>query len=379
MGRMSGHPTPSVPRAEIVIDLAAIRHNVRLLRGYTSAQMMTVVKADGYGHGMVEVARAARQAGSQWLGVATMPEALTLRGAGDRGRLLAWLATPGESYADALAADVDVAAYSVAQLREIEAAATDRPARVHLKVDTGLSRGGAPLAQWPALVRAAVDSERVEAVGIWSHLAASDEPTHPANAAQLAVFTEAVAMARDLGMEPEVRHLANSAATMLAPEAHFDLVRCGIASYGCNPAPRVLVDTGLRPAMTVRGALVMTKPILAGTGVSYGHGFIASEPMQVGVVPMGYADGIARHASNTAQVLIGGSRRPLLGRVCMDQFVVEAGGAEAGDEVVLFGAGESGEPTAQEWAEWCQTISYEIVTRMGGRQTRRWVNEETGA
>lgn len=371
--------TPSdTARAEVVVDLDAIRSNVRWLASQTSAQLMVVVKADGYGHGMTQVARAAREAGADWLGVATLAEARALRAAGDRGRLMCWLAVPGETYADVLAADVDVAAYSVAQLREIEAAAfADRPARVHLKIDTGLIRGGAMLADWADLVRAAVASDRINPVGIWSHLASSDEPDHPANAAQLAVFTEAIAMARDLGLEPEVRHLANSAATLLAPETHFDLVRCGIASYGLNPAPTVLTGTGLTPAMTVQGEVVITKEIRAGAGVSYGHTWVAPRDMEVAVVPMGYGDGIPRHASSTAQVQVNGHREDVLGRICMDQFTVSSSaGAHAGDPVVLFGSGASGEPTAQEWADWCGTISYEIVTRMGGRQARRWINEE---
>lgn len=361
-------------RAEVVVDLEAIRSNVRWLASQTGAALMVVVKADGYGHGMVEVARAAREAGADWLGVATLAEARGLRAAGDRGRLMCWLAVPGETYDDVLAADVDVAAYSVAQLQEIEAAAQEKPARVHLKIDTGLIRGGAMLADWADLVRAAVASERIDAVGIWSHLASSDEPDHPANAAQLAVFTEAIAMARDLGLEPEVCHLANSAATLLAPQTHFDLVRCGIASYGLNPAPGVITATGLTPAMTVRGQVVIDKHIRAGAGVSYGHTYIAPEDMEVAVVPMGYGDGIPRHASNVAQVQIGARRESVLGRICMDQFTVSAHDAHPGDEVVLFGPGSDGEPTAQEWADWCGTISYEIVTRMGGRQARRWIN-----
>lgn len=365
-------------RAEVVVDLAAIRSNVRWLAQQTPAALMVVVKADGYGHGMVPVARAARQAGAQWLGVATLDEAVALRASGDVGRLLGWMAVPGESYAAALAADVDVAAYSLAQLREIESAAVDRPARVHLKIDTGLSRGGAMPADWPELVAAAVASERIDAVGIWSHLAASDEPTHPANAAQGKAFREAIEVARDRGMEPEVCHLANSAGALLHPDLHFDMVRCGIASYGLNPAPGVLDDaaTGLTPAMTVRGALVMTKTIPEGSGVSYGHTYLAPSEMEVGIVPMGYGDGIPRHASGRAQVQVGGRRRDVLGRICMDQFTVEGSGTRAGQEVVLFGPGHDGEPTAQEWADWCDTISYEIVTRMGGRQQRTWINEE---
>lgn len=368
--------TPDQARAEIVIDLAAIRHNVSWLASQTQAKLMVVVKADGYGHGMVQVARAARRSGADWIGVATLAEAVALREAGDTGRLMGWLAVPGESYTAALAADIDVAAYSLAQLREIEAAVADRPARVHLKIDTGLSRGGAMPEQWAELVAAAVASERIAPVGIWSHLAVADEPRHPANDLQEQAFRQAIAQARSLGLEPEVCHLANSAATLLRPSAHFDLVRCGIASYGINPAPGVLTAPDLIPAMRVSGRLVMAKQIQAGAGVSYGHTFVAPGPMRVGVVPMGYADGIPRHASSTAQVQLGGRRRDVLGRICMDQFVVEAADAGAGDEVTLFGTGAHGEPTALDWAEWCGTIGYEIVTRMGGRQHRRWINED---
>lgn len=374
-------PTPPTPlplsaRAETVVDLAAVRHNVHRLRELTGTEVMVVVKADGYGHGMVPVARAAREARARWLGVATMDEALALRAAGDTGRLLCWLAVPGEDFAPAVAADVDVAAYSVAQLREIEAGAraAGRVARVQLKVDTGLSRGGATPDEWPELVAAAASSREVRVTGVWSHFACSDEPDHPANAAQEEVFADAVAQARRAGLRPEVVHLANSAGALTRPAARYDLVRCGIAAYGLNPAPGVLADPSLVPAMTVRARLVLGKDLPAGAGISYGHTYRTQAPQRVGLVPLGYGDGVPRHASSRAEVLLGGRRAPVLGRVCMDQLVVGAPDAQAGEEVVLFGPGTSGEPTAQEWAEWSGTISYEIVTRMRGRQRRRWVD-----
>ncbi len=375
-------------RAEVVVDLDAIRHNVRRLRelvsgGDTAPQLMVVVKSDGYGHGMAPVARASRQAGAEWLGVATAEEALALRSGGDTGRVLCWLAVPDEDLTGPIAADVDVAAYGGAQLDGIAAAARalGRFARVHLKVDTGLSRGGATLADWPALVARAAEVERtgdVRVIGIWSHFACSDQPGHPANAAQLAAFRDALATAGAAGLDPEVRHLANSAGALLLPESRFDLVRLGIATYGLTPAPRVRSSDqlGLVPAMTVRARVVLGKDIEAGAGVSYGHVFTAPEPMHVALVPLGYGDGVPRHASNVAQVMVRGRRAPLLGRVCMDQFVVGAPAAGAGDEVVLFGPGADGEPTAQEWADWCGTISYEIVTRMHGRQPRTWVHDD---
>jgi alanine racemase len=372
-------------RAEIVVDLAAIRHNVRRLRELTApdTEMMVVVKADGYGHGMLASAGAARDAGAQWLGVATIDEALALREAGDQGRILCWLGIPGEEYADAISADVDVTAYSLDELAEIVDAAgdIDATARVQLKVDTGLSRGGASEQDWPALVRAARAAEQdgdIVVTGVWSHFACSDEPDHPSNDAQEKVFLWALGEAADAGLRPEVRHLANSAAALLRPSSWFDLVRCGIASYGLDPAPGHTADLGLVPAMTARARLAMVKRVPAGAGVSYGHTWVAESPTTVGLVPAGYGEGVPRHASNTAEVWTAGARRPVRGRICMDQFVVDLGDDEAvaGDPVVLFGPGTNGEPTAQDWAEACGTINYEIVTRIGGRFARVIVDSE---
>jgi alanine racemase len=383
----SGGMSPlQVARAEIVVDLAAIRHNVRTLKRVVGpAQLMTVVKADGYGHGLVPSARAARDAGADWLGVATIDEALALRESGDSGRVLCWLGVPGEDYAMAVAAGVDVTAYSLAELDEIRAGAgaAGCPARLQLKVDTGLSRGGAPMAAWAEVVAAARDGERAghwRVTGIWSHFACSDEPEHPANDAQERVFREALAIAEAAGLQPEVRHLANSAAAILRPPARFDLVRCGLASYGLDPAPGWTPDLGLVPAMTARATLAMVKQVATGDGVSYGHTWIAEHATTLGLVPIGYGDGVPRHASSSAETWVAGKRRPIRGRICMDQFVVDLSGepAEAGDDVVLFGPGRAGEPTAQDWADACETISYEIVTRIGGRMARRYVDDETG-
>jgi alanine racemase len=370
------------PHAEVLIDLAAVRHNVRRLREIVGdVQQMVVVKADGYGHGMVPVARAAREAGAEWIGVATHEEALALRRAGDVGPLLCWLAAPQADFAPLVEAGVDVAAYSVAQLDDVVRGAQEagRTARLQIKFDTGLSRGGVPRAEWLEMVTSARTAERdgtVQVTGLWSHLACSDEPGHPANPAQVATFEEALALAADAGLRPAVRHLANSAGAILHPDARYDLVRLGIASYGLSPAPaeRSAADLGLVPAMTVRGTVVLAKELGAGEGVSYGHTFVTERPTRVALVPLGYGDGVPRHASGRAEVQLDGMRGRVLGRICMDQFVVEAPEVHAGDEVVLFGPGTRGEPTAQDWAEWCDTISYEIVTRMGGRQTRRWVD-----
>ena len=375
-----------VEGAEIVVDLAAIRHNCSVIAEVVApAALMAVVKADAYGHGLIPVALAARQAGVPWLGVATVAEGLELRRHGDTGRILAWLDLPGHvRYEEAADHDIDMTAYSRRELREIAegAQAAGRTARVQLKVDTGLSRGGCPLADWPALVAEAHRFQgegHLLVTGVWSHLACSDEPEHPANEAQERAFGEALAVAEAAGLHPEVRHLANSASAVLRPSSRFDLVRVGLLCYGLDPAPGHLPDLGLRPAMTVQLPLAMAKPITAGTGVSYGHTWVAEHDTTVGLVPAGYAEGIPRHASSRAEVWVAGRRRPVRGRICMDQFVVDLDGElpEPGVPVLVFGPGDRGEPTAQDWAEACETISYEIVTRIGGRMARRYVGEES--
>ena len=366
-------------RAEIVVDLDAVRHNVRVLRELTGVTMITVVKADGYGHGMQRVARAAREAGAEWLAVATLDEVRALRADGDDGRVLTWLTVPNEQYDDAIRADVDLTAYSVAELDEIAAAATyvGAPARVQLKVDTGLQRGGAARADWEAFFAHARTGEEAghwRITGVWSHFACADEPDHPANDAQEAAFHEALALVEAAGLRPELRHLANSAAAILRPSSRLDAVRCGIASYGLDPAPGVDHDTDLRPAMTVRADLALVKHLAPGDSVSYGHTWTATTPTTIGLVPVGYAEGVPVAASNVAEVSIAGVRRPVIGRVCMDQVLVDLGGDEppVGSDVVLFGPPGEGRPTAQDWAQACGTINYEIVTRIGGRMPRRY-------
>jgi alanine racemase len=381
---------------EIVVDLAAIRHNVKALAAAIGTPVMTVVKADGYGHGMVEVARAAREAGAPWLGVATLAEAVELRDAGDTGRLLCWLSVPSDDFAPVLERDVDVSAYDIATLDRIAdaAARTGTVPRIHLKVDTGLSRGGSMPEDWRELfehTKAGQDAGRWRFVGVFSHFASSEEPDNPANEAQELVFRDALALLGEIGLEPEVRHIANSAAALLRPSSRFDLVRCGIASYGLDPAPDVGQaqhhGVDLWPAMTVRGELAMVKHVQAGSAVSYGGHWVAPAETVLGLVPVGYGDGIPRAAADRADVLVDGVRRPIRGSVCMDQFVVELGPEElarepsarlhAGEPVVLMGPGHHGEPTAQEWAEATGTIHYEIVTRLGGRLVRRY-RDSTG-
>jgi alanine racemase len=330
---------------------------------------------------MVPCARAALEAGASSLGVAFIEEAMELRAAGIVAPVLCWLAAPGEPLADALAVDVELSASSVPALGEIAAAAqvAGCVARIHLKADTGLGRAGATEADWPGLCDAAAALAAdgvVDVVGVWSHFAFADAPNHPTVQAQISRFTEAVDVAEKVGLRPSVRHLANSAATLLTPGAHFDMVRPGISVYGLSPGPDVgtAAELGLRPAMTLRARVALAKRVPAGTGVSYGHRYVTPAPATLAVVPLGYADGVPRSATNTAEVLLAGRRRRIAGTVCMDQFVIDVGDDDVaeGDEVVLFGPGDRGEPTADDWAAALDTINYEIVTRVGVRVPRTY-------
>ena len=371
----------TAPQAEAVIDLDAFRTNITALKTCAPhSAFMTVVKADGYGHGVAPIARAARQAGSDWLGVATLDEALTLRRTGDAGDILCWLAAPGADYATAIDAGIQVTASSADQLAEILAAPSAVRPKVQLKVDTGLSRNGALGEQWTALVAAATaaqSSGSVEVTGVWSHFACADDPGNPANDAQEAAFDRAVDELKAAGIEPALQHLSNSAATLTRPSAHLDLVRAGIAAYGIRPDPRMTYATELTPVMTLRGRLAAVKRVPAGTSVSYGHTWTAERDTTLALVPLGYGEGILRTASNRAEVGFGGRRVRQVGVVCMDQFVIDLGDAEAsrGDVVTVFGRGGDGEPTAEDWALAAGTIAYEVVTRLGGRIERTYVGE----
>ena len=372
------------PRAEARVDTGAIEGNVASLRDRAApAEVLAVVKADGYGHGLLPAAWAALDGGASWLGVAFIEEALALRAAGIAARILCWMGTPGEPYADAVAADVDLSANAPWMVDEIAAAArqADRPARLHLKVDTGLSRAGATLADWPELVETALAAQaqgHVTVVGIWSHLACADEPGHPSVRRQLDAFTGALEQAEHTGIHPEVRHLANSPATLTLPQAHFDLVRPGLAVYGLAALAGRPQEYGLRPAMRLSARLALVKRLPSGSGVSYGHRYATDRETTAGLVPLGYADGVPRCASNTAEVLAAGRRRRIAGTVCMDQFVLDLGDdtAVAGDEVVLFGPGDGGEPTAGDWAATLGTIPYEIVSRIGPRVPRVYAGRD---
>jgi alanine racemase len=387
MAAVSATPISLTPGvlAESVVDLGAIQHNVRVLREHAgSAQVMAVVKADGYGHGAVEVAKAALAAGAAELGVATVDEALALRAAGITAPVLAWLHPPRVKFGPALQADVQIAVSSARQLDELLGAVrrTGHTAAVTLKVDTGLNRNGVPLAQYPSMLDAlapAIAEDCIRLRGLMSHMVYADQPNNPINNIQAQRFTDIVALAREKKVPFEVAHLSNSSATMSRPELAFDMVRPGIALYGLSPVP-TLGDMGLMPAMTVKCSVALVKSIHAGEGVSYGHTWIAQQDTTVALMPIGYADGVFRSLGGRLEVLINGRRRPGVGRICMDQFLVDLGPGHVdvteGDEAILFGPGTHGESTAQEWADLLETIHYEVVTSPRGRIVRTYREAE---
>ncbi|GAA3762683.1 alanine racemase [Salinactinospora qingdaonensis] len=376
------------PFAEARVDVSAIADNIALLQERApNSQLMGVVKADGYGHGIIAAARAKLAGGATWLGTAFIEEALQLRRAGITAPVLAWILPPGAPIAEAIAADIDLGVSAAWLIDQIATAAreTGRPARVHLKADTGLNRGGVTADEWHATLAEAARFEAaglLRVVGLFSHFACADEPGHPSIAAQLDAFHEASAAADKAGLRPELRHMANSAATLTLPEAHFDLVRTGIAAYGLNPIPS-LGDVGLRPAMTLTSRIAVAKRVPEGHGVSYGHRYVTDRPTTLALVPLGYGDGVPRAATNRAPVGIAGRRFTISGTVCMDQFVVDVGETPvaAGDPVTLFGPGDDNTPTTQDWADVLDTISYEIVTRVAPRVPRVYIgtpDQETG-
>ncbi len=363
--------------AEASVDLGAITKNIEALRAHVApAAVMAVVKANGYGHGAVPAARAAVRGGADWLGVVHVAEALEIRRAGVDAPLLCLMAIGSDDHAAAITAGVDLAAGSVSMVRRLAAAAAaaGRPARAHLKADTGLSRGGATPADWPSVLTAARQAQSdgsIVVAGAWSHFAAADDPGNPSIEAQLTAFKEALAVAESAGITPQLRHIANTAAALDVPEARYDLVRVGGGSYGLATLPGG-PPAWLRPAMTLRARLALVKRVPAGTGVSYGHRYVTPRETTLGLVPLGYADGIPRSATGLPLVWARGRRWRIAGTVCMDQLLIDFGDEPVaeGDEVVLFGPGDDGEPTAQEWGEELGTISYEIVTGISARVPR---------
>ncbi|HEV7742078.1 MAG TPA: alanine racemase [Pseudolysinimonas sp.] len=364
---MSEHPPPTGRGLrEARIDLGAVRSNIETLRALVApALTMAVVKADAYGHGALGVARAAVEAGADWLGVADLEEALALRAAGIDAPMLAWLHAASTDFVPAVDAGVDLGISTLDQLDRAAAAG----ATVQLKLNTGLSRNGFEPEEAPAAFARAVELG-VRVRGIFSHLSNTSRADDDA---QLALFEALLSQAADAGLAPELRHLAATEAAITRPELRFDLVRTGIGMYGLPAADGVdAAALGLRPVMTLAGTVANVRRVEAGAGVSYGFTHRTQRPTTLALVPLGYADGVPRAASNRAEVLIGGTRHPVVGRIAMDQFVVDVGDSpvRVGDQVVLWGDSATGAPSVEEWAAWAGTINYEIVTRVGPRIPR---------
>jgi alanine racemase len=359
-------------RAEAVIDLSAIRANIALLKGKAGVDLLAVVKADAYGHGLIPVAKAALEGGATWLGVALLEEAITLRAAGITAPILAWLVPPGSDFKSAVDNDIDIAVSSIKALDEVGAVAGTKRPRIHLEVDTGMTRGGF-LSEWSEIDAHHVKG--VEIIGIFSHFARADEPGEPQNLEQLIRFKKMVATLESFGFTNIIRHLSNSAATLVDSASAFDMVRTGIAMYGLSPDVKTLGTSeklSLTPAMTLRAKLHLVKDVPAGSPVGYGATEITKADTKLGLVAMGYADGIPRIAKNVG-VTFNGKRAPIIGRISMDQFVVDLGAAstaKSGDWVSIFGAGVGEEYTADDWGSASGSINYEIVTRIGPRVPR---------
>ncbi len=367
------------PFREAVIDLSAVRDNVASLRARIGTPFfLIVVKANAYGHGMVQVAQAALAGGATHLGVADVAEALALRAAGITAPVLAWLHDPREDFIAAVTADITVCVSSVEQLESVARAghaAAVRPV-VHVKVDTGLSRNGVSADNWASFFARAAELEAhgsITVEGIFSHLSnASAED----DLAQGVRFDAAIDLARAAGLAPAITHLSASVAALTLPQLNYNMVRIGIATYGISPidtqAPQ---EFGLRPVMTLRARVAAVREVPEGTGVSYNLTYRTSATSRLALVPMGYGEGLTRAASDRGPVVINGQRFAVSGRMAMDQFVVDCDQADVavGDEVVLFGDPANGHPTVQDWAEATNTIGYEVVTQLGGRVVRTFI------
>jgi alanine racemase len=344
---------------------------------------MAIVKANAYGHGLVQSAQAAKRGGADWLATALLEEAIDLRNAGVSGPILTWLNTLDDRFEECISKDIDLGINSLESLSAICAAAgkVGKSARVQVKVDTGLGRNGVTLDDLPNLISAlkqAQSAGQVKVVGVFSHFAYADEPSNPTIGEQINNFKIAVDALTDANFELEVKHLSNSAATLGLPHTYNNLVRPGLAIYGISPSPEVgeATEHDLKPVMRLRSPIILIKDVPAGTGVSYAHQYHTKNQTKLALIPAGYADGIPRAASNKGPLLIDGKRFTISGRVCMDQFVVDIGDANVkpGDQAVLFGDPANGEPSVNDWAEAAGTINYEIVTRIGPRVFRNYLN-----
>ena len=373
-------------RAEAIIDLGAIASNIKHLMAISGKPALAVVKADAYGHGLVPVAKQALDAGATWLGVALLEEAIALRENGITAPIIAWLTPISDDFESAVRNEIDIAVPSLEHLHRIIDSGINvgKTPRIHLEVDTGMSRGGA-LLEWSELIEAAANAQasgKLKIIGIWSHFARADEPGNDFNRVQRERFIAAVAEAKSVGIKPEIIHLSNSAATINDSESHFDLVRLGISMYGLSPDVETMGSSAklnLKPALTLRAKIHLIKEVPAGSQVGYGGTAITKVDTKLAIIAMGYADGVPRNANSQVGVLIGNKMSPIIGRVSMDQFVVDLGKesqARAGDWAYLIGS-EKGHSytsdsyyTADSWAAACGTINYEIVTRLGPRVKR---------
>ena len=372
-------------RAVAEVDLQAIKNNLTLIKSKTSAQVLAVVKADGYGHGLIPVSKAAIEAGADWLGTALLEEAIELRKNGIKVPIIAWLTPCGEDFKEAINLDIDLSISSLEVLTEIVTAGEQlkKLPRVHIEIDTGMSRGGIG-DDWKVFTLECsrlIKENKLEVVGIWSHFARADEPLEKMSQEQLLVFSNMVNELKSLGIEPKFLHIANSAAALTLKDSHKSIIRWGIGLYGLSPDVNNLGDSKslkLQPAMKLKAKLNLVKTVKAGATVGYGASAIVTHDTKLGVVAIGYADGIPRNANSSAGVWVAGKRAPLIGRVSMDQFVVDLGAtslAKTGDEVIVFGNGNQNEYTVDEWAKACGTINYEIVTRIGPRVPRIYTRE----
>ncbi|OIH95636.1 alanine racemase [Curtobacterium sp. MCBA15_001] len=361
---------------QAVVDLDAYRANLDLVRGWMDpVEVMAIMKADAYGHGLEPIALAAVDAGIRWIGVLTVPAALRLRaiGVGEDVHLFTWQHDPALDFRDAIDSALDLGVSNVAELQRVVDAVDHRPARVHLGVDTGLHRDGSSLDDWPALVELARDAQRagrIEVVAAYTHLAESSDED---DATAVSLFDRAVEQAEDLGLDLPMEHVAASLAGLTRKEYRKDMVRMGANLFGIPGADGVsAADLGLEPVMTLTASVAKTKRVSAGTGVSYDYTYRTSAETTLALVPVGYADGVPRLAQGRVEVAIGGTRYPIAGRVAMDQFLVDVGDDDVrvGDTVVLFGTGEHDETTVLEWGEALDTIGEEIVCRIGPRVPR---------
>jgi alanine racemase len=366
---------------ELIIDLDAIAKNLQSMRAKTNGALaLAVVKADAYGHGMIPVAKKLEAAGADYLGVADVDEALTLRAAGIDLPILAWLHSADETFVRAVDAGIELGIANINHLERIANAAQQlrRVARVHLKVDTGLGRNGASEAEWPNVLKKAhelVAEGFIQVVAIFSHLSCTSEAD---DLKQIARFEAACEQAKAAGIDFELRHLVASDGLLRYPQAHYEMVRMGVALYGLSPfVENTAADFGLIPAMTAIAQVTQTKRVAAGEGVSYGYLHRTAAETTLALVPVGYAEGLPRNATGKAKVSINGKTYAVNSRVAMDQFVLDVGNdnVTAGDLLTIFGDPAAGVPSADELAAACDTINYEIVTRMGGRFRRSYLGE----